>query len=312
MTASARGRARWILILAGVAGPVFSAPLPTVLPPVSPALASLEARIDACAAGLDSLDIGYERIAERCPELTAALEASSYAPWLPQDWKRPGNELSAAGLTQLQVLLQRELAPHTEARVPDVRHLASVLAQLPPMEPSWDARLGDFLRSRPAQRRNSGDGLAQWLSPAAAPPPVAGYVLLALVVMAAAFVAVRELRFWAVRWPSVPRAARRPDLPNTRSGPLSEPLPEPSEKLGALLATVAARLAAQGLPGADSLTARELIQAPQLPPELVPQLATLAGVSEQLAYAPVPPGEREVEAARSEGRQLLAQLGARS
>lgn len=304
---------RWCLILALAASPAFSASTA----PASPALASVQ----ACAAGLDSLDIGYDRIAERCPGLASALEASGYAPWLPADWKRSGNELSGAGLTQLQRLLQRELAagvpaaPGSAARVPDVRHLASVLAQLPPpwngWEPSWDARLGAWLRSRPAPIRGSGPGLIGWLSAAAAPPAMARFALLALVVLAAALLAARELRllFFSVGGSvrgSVHGAAPAPGPQIDHPPHLSDDSPEP---LGALLAGVAARLAAQGrLPGSRTLTARELVRAARLPPELLRALAALAGVSEQLAYAPQPPSLSEIEAAKAQGRQLLAQL----
>ena len=314
------GRAVWVgqvvlaFILVAAAAPSFAAAAPA---PVSPVLATL----DACAASLDSLDIGYERIAERCPGLTPALEDSGYAPWLPADWKRPGNELSAAGLTQLRLLLQRELAAGHVTHVPDVRHLAPVLAQLPPfepsLEPSWEARLGGWLRTRAAPQRNSGGGGAGWLEPVAPPPAAAGYVLLALLVLGAALLASRELRLLAVRWPRVAwlRAVPGRRLPAAGEGSadLRDESRDPSQKLGTLLAGVAARLAEQGrLPGSQGLTARELIRAAPLPPELRAQLATLAGVSEQLAYAPVPPAGADIEAARAQGRQLLAQLEASS
>lgn len=320
-----RRPARWQrwrgLILAAAAWPAFSAPAQVQPQAVSPALASLE----ACAAGLDSLDVGYERIAERCPELTAVLEGSPYAPWLPADWKRPGNELSAAGLLQLHALLQREMgtgAPDAVAHLPDVRHLAPVLAQLPPVavEPSWSERLGRWLRGHAAPgapHRDTGGGIWAWLMPVAPLPETAGYVLLASVVLLAVLLAARELRLHAVRRSRRTRPAHLPPAPDGRGVPIALPGDvaggEASEKLGVLLAGVASRLAAQGrLPGARSLTARELIRSAQLPPELVRPLAVLAGVSEQLAYAAVPPGETEIEAAAAQGRQLLAQLEAGS
>src|SRR5262249_29160448 len=58
--------------------------------------------LDDCIQRLDPVqDVGYSRIAERCPELAPALAASAWAAWLPHDWDRPGNELSAGGLTEL-------------------------------------------------------------------------------------------------------------------------------------------------------------------------------------------------------------------
>src|SRR5579859_7001502 len=48
--------------------------------------------IDGCLGRLDpELDIGYDRIAARCPELVKQLEQGDWAPWLPGGWKDPGN-----------------------------------------------------------------------------------------------------------------------------------------------------------------------------------------------------------------------------
>ena len=69
-------------------------------------------RLDACAARLDhDLDVGYERVAARCPELAGELTHSAWAAWLPADWNQPRNQLSAQGLTELHTLLARSLAP---------------------------------------------------------------------------------------------------------------------------------------------------------------------------------------------------------
>ena len=46
-------------------------------------------RLDACIGRLDQqLDVGYERIAARCPELAPALAQSPWAPWLPGPRRR--------------------------------------------------------------------------------------------------------------------------------------------------------------------------------------------------------------------------------
>src|SRR3569833_3488934 len=64
---------------------------------------------DACVARLDpQLDIGYDRIAARCPELMRQLEAGAWAPWLPRGWKESGNDLSAGSLKELRELVTRE------------------------------------------------------------------------------------------------------------------------------------------------------------------------------------------------------------
>src|SRR5919197_859234 len=65
--------------------------------------------IGPCLAHLDpELDIGYDRIAARCPELVKQLDHGAWAPWLPRGWKESGNDLSAGGLKELRDLVGRE------------------------------------------------------------------------------------------------------------------------------------------------------------------------------------------------------------
>jgi len=59
--------------------------LAAALLPCAPARDALQA-IDDCVPRLDSeLDVGYARVAARCPELTPALGESSFAAWRPAD-----------------------------------------------------------------------------------------------------------------------------------------------------------------------------------------------------------------------------------
>ncbi|HYM28031.1 MAG TPA: hypothetical protein VET66_07770, partial [Steroidobacteraceae bacterium] len=103
--------------------------------------------IDACLRQLDpALDVGYPRITARCPDLVPALSAAGQ--WLPRDWNQPGNELSAAGLAELRVLLSRADAPAAVRRL-NVEHVPAVLAALaptPPVHGGWWARLKHWLR----------------------------------------------------------------------------------------------------------------------------------------------------------------------
>src|SRR5262249_31937965 len=65
--------------------------------------------LNDCIHKLDSsLDVGYQRIAARCPGLTPALEHGPGAAWLPGDWKKPHNQLSLDDLRELQQQLWRE------------------------------------------------------------------------------------------------------------------------------------------------------------------------------------------------------------
>src|SRR5690348_4388625 len=89
--------------------------------------------IDSCIGRLNpETDIGYERVAARCPDLARRLDEAGLTDWLPRDWKKPGNDLSQGGLRELGNLLARQGydSPVSPARAhqPDVSHLAAVLA----------------------------------------------------------------------------------------------------------------------------------------------------------------------------------------
>ena len=88
------------------------------------------ATLDACIERLDrGLDIGYARIAARCPELTPTLLESPWAAWLPSDWDKPENQLSAQGLAELRDLLTRESAPAAD-RTLHVERVGAVLGRV--------------------------------------------------------------------------------------------------------------------------------------------------------------------------------------
>src|SRR5437879_13923181 len=87
--------------------------------------------IDSCVRQLDpDVDIGYERIATRCPDLARRLDKADWSAWLPRSWRQPDNDLSAGGLQELRVLVARELAAHPSVRTPRVERLTAVLSDL--------------------------------------------------------------------------------------------------------------------------------------------------------------------------------------
>ena len=81
--------------------------------------------IDACIPQLDAeLDVGYERIAARCPDLARQPRAQRLGAWLPRGWNEARNDLSAGSLAELRTLVARELAtPARGAPHPSVAHL---------------------------------------------------------------------------------------------------------------------------------------------------------------------------------------------
>src|SRR3954470_8500850 len=94
-------------------------------------LAVARKAIDDCTARLDAqADVGYDRVAARCPGLASALERSGVEQWLPQGWKEIRNNLSVGSLTELRSLIERELTAHVSERKPRVEKLHEVLAGL--------------------------------------------------------------------------------------------------------------------------------------------------------------------------------------
>src|SRR5579871_3893649 len=85
--------------------------------------------LDACIQRLDpQVDIGYDRIAKRCPELPREAEHSAWSAWLPKGWKDYGNDLSAGSLKELRALADREQVTTLGEQRPDVGRLRGVLA----------------------------------------------------------------------------------------------------------------------------------------------------------------------------------------
>lgn len=91
-----------MLALTGIFTATAFAALPEQ-PPARPAVAAAVVALDACVKRLDpELDVGLQRIEQRCPGLVPRLERSGVTALLPRDWKRPRSELSAGGLRALR------------------------------------------------------------------------------------------------------------------------------------------------------------------------------------------------------------------
>jgi hypothetical protein len=275
-----------------------------------------------CAARLDpGEDIGYERVAARCPDLTAALEQSPWAPWLPADWKRPGNHLNAQGLWELHESLQRESTAASGTRVLHPERVHGVLERVmrPEREPeNWWARVKRWLRELLVSRPQE-DG--SWWRRLFGDAPIDRAMLRLITVLAivllvalAAAVVLNELRI-AGLLKRRPGRARRAGAGGTVSGGpgLAElegaaPVAQPALLLG----LIAARLVAQRrLPPARAFTVRELTHRARLPGEAErARLVELAAVSERVRYAADGVGGPALAAAVRGGRELLTALDA--
>src|SRR5271156_3954451 len=160
------------------------------------------AAIDACIRQLDpTLDVGYARIVQRCPELAPALTASAWAARLPPDWNKPGNELSAGGLAELRALMTRQPSV-ASIRAPRVDRVAAVLAGIKlndQVQEGWWARLKRWLRAlltpRPANPNDSWlRRLFGELAPSQSVQDAIAWTATAVVILLAGTILVNELR----------------------------------------------------------------------------------------------------------------------
>ena len=276
--------------------------------------------LDACARQLDPhLDVGYERIAARCPELAGTLERSPWGAWLPAEWKEPHNQLSAAGLRALHEALLREVAAASGTRELHPERVRAVLERV--MRPErdgegWWARFKHWLRelltARPQEdsewwRRLLGD-----VSLDRAALRAVAVLAIALLVTLAGAVVINELRVAGVlrRGPGASaragagRAARAaPELSEVDSAP-------PRAQPALLLELIAQRLAVAGrLPPARAFTVRELTRRARLEEEGERvRLAALGAVSERVRYDRGEVAAPELAAALRGGRELLVAL----
>ena len=295
--------------------------LAAALVPCAQARAALEA-IDDCVARLDTeLDVGYARIAARCPDLTAALGASSFAPWLPADWKRPDNQLSAAGLSELRAQLVREGGRGDNRRpAPRSERVASVLASVTHGDAAsigWWQRFKDWLRRILTTRAPTDSGwLRRWLAGielSRSATRLITWASFAIVVALAAGIVTNELRIAGVlRGRRARSQARSADVSRGGSAAALEEIERaaPEQQPALLLELITARLAAlRRLPPARALTARELERQARLPEESGrARLAELVTVCERVRFSGAAVSSASLTAAVRGGRALLTAL----
>lgn len=287
-------------------------------PPIAAQLPAL----DPCLSRLDpELDIGYDRIAARCPDLVKELDHGAWAPWLPRGWKEPGNDLSAGGLKEFRELVDRESAASGSPRAPDIRHLKGVLNSLAGTntEGRW-SRFKAWLRSILETREQPTDeswftrmvshvGISQSLR------QLIAYAALTAVLLLAAVIVINEVRVAGL-------LPKRGDVRRKGHGPRDTPAPRMAwsdieraplpEKPRLLLELIVRRLSDRGyLPPAGALTVRELTRVARLPePDDRTRLSELALAAERVRYSA---GELEsgaLDKSVTRGRELLDRLDA--
>jgi hypothetical protein len=284
--------------------------------------------IDTCVLKLNpDVDIGYDRVAARCPALVRRVSESGVAAWLPRDWQRPGNDLSAGGLRELRQSLARELTAAGGARepvgAPSVERIHDVLASLARSDgerSGWWARTKAWLRSvfergEPAAEEG---WLARMVGERGFSQTVVeliSYVALGLVAVLAVGIVVNELLVAGVFGRLRRRLAVLDDVPvATGRGALTWDDVQKApvlQRAGLLLELVVARLA-EGLRvrSVRGLTVRELMRVAQLPDETDRErLLVLSRTAERMRFGGVEMSGAEVAAAVEDGRVLLERIG---
>jgi hypothetical protein len=293
----------------------------------TPAAAARDAltAIDSCLKQLDpSLDVGYEKVAARCPDLAPALRGSPWAAWLPRDWDSPGNELSDQGLTQLKTLILRESARRAQMRPPRTERVGAVLAALKAAQPEpagWWARFKAWLHGILEARAS--DDTDSWLTRLLGTAQLSKRLVrlirvavCAVLIALAAAVVINELRLAGVLRPAGGPGTR--PAGDAGAGPpeacdldeIEASAPELQPRL--LLELIARRLYEQGrLPPARALTVRELLRSARLADGADRErLRVLATACERLRFAGSAPAPEALGAALAGGRELLAGLAA--
>ncbi len=296
-----------------------AAPAPAQSPPGAVAAALPE--ITPCLSRLDpELDIGYDRVAARCPELVKQLDRGPWAAWLPREWNEPGNDLSAGSLKEFRELVRREAATSLSGRSPDVSALHAVLSGLEVKEPAsaW-SRFKSWLRSilEAREQRPEESWFARMVAHVGVPQSLRqllAYAALTAVVMLAAIIIVNELRAAGLLRHAPARRRRNLPVPSPgREHAWGDIEHAPLlEKPRLLLEILLKRLSELGyLPPAGALTARELTRVARLPePGDRTRLEQLAIAAEKVRYGAREPEAAALEGSITGGRELLARLDA--
>lgn len=288
--------------------------------------------IDSCIGRLNSdTDIGYERIAARCPDLARRLDQAGLSAWLPRDWKKAGNDLSSGGLRELGNLLAMEdrdsATSPAPAHQPNVSHLPAVLAGLAGGDVTegrgWWARTKAWLRDVFERREEEDDS---WFSRVVeqsgfsqAVIELISYIALALVVVLAIVIVANGLRVDGVlgrlwrryitgRRVRVPAPAGRRDATVLTWDDVHEA--PPAQRPRMLLQLITARLTEEGrLPQSRALTVRELARLARLPDEADRRrLAELARIAERMRFSNEAVPEAAVGVVLEDGRLLFERI----
>lgn len=277
--------------------------------------------MDACAAQAPTEARGIVALEAQCPGLDAALDELGLVAVLPEGWR---DQLHRGQLDDLRGLVHRYL--DTPAQVaPDAGAIRAVLDQLAREQVqtprSWRAAFMEWLRSWFANRDAGSSGwldrLLERLALSIDVVKALTYGLLALVVVAAVVLVVRELRAAGLlsrRGGFAPRSdaaampgtgASAPDIVDLDAVALRD---QPA----VLLRLLVARLLANGqLRVERSLTHRELVtHSAFADAESRTRFLRVAQLAERALYGYADAGPTQASDVIADGRRLLLQLQA--
>jgi hypothetical protein len=281
--------------------------------------------LDACAARLDrDVDVGFDRIAARCPELPGALARSGFDRWLPDGWRDARNDLSAGGLEELRLLLEREIAPRQAGRTPDVGRLHEILTEIGPSAAARGGlldRIRNWLRKIGTQNAEpEGPGwFSRTVSRIGLPQTLVRlvtYASLAVLIVLAALILANEVRASGV-------LRRRARVGREAAGGLREAMRRPlsmqdieraapAARPGLLLELILERLGRlRAIDSARSRTVRELnalVSAARHEDRRL--LFELASTAERVRYGGAAASAVDVTGALDAGRTLLERIEA--
>jgi len=287
-----------------------------------PSVELLVTAVEHCRARLDpQIDIGFERIVARCPDLARRLEQNELAAWLPEGWKDTGNNLSAGSLQELAVLMRREIVTHSSRPAPDVQRLHTVLTEIgqaPERRDSLWKRLRLWMSQvlTSSEESSDDDWIPRFVNRIGLPQTVielVSYVALGSIITLGLVILANELRAAGVFRRSRERKAavvpNQPALISQMSWSDVERA-DAADKPRVVLELIIDRLMrAHLLPPARSLTNRELARVVRLPSDKDQErLCALALTAERMRYAPAAAKLAEVEAAVAGGRVILRTL----
>jgi hypothetical protein len=268
--------------------------------------------LDNCAENA-AARVGVEKLTKLCPQVEQSIVLFGLDPLLFDGWR---DRLNVHVLGDLSKLVQRYSEPQRHA-APGIDSLRPILKTLQPktMPKTWWQSVRQWFRN---WLKESDSGLAKWLNRwldqfdlSEHSLDGAIYALMAVLVIAAVIVVVREIRLSGF----ARRAREMGAAANESSLPLEAPAPGGRGLLGvrAVLQSLIDRLQATGrLPAAASLTHRELVSRSRFDNEQQRKtFAMLAATAESMLYGQANSAAIDSQDLAGRGRELLTQLSVR-